>query len=80
VFTREELTFERDLICDFEWVLPDRPLTVEIGTVLEAGYPRRADLWHVDTALYVAGDPAGIAFITLNRRQQSVAETLGFLI
>lgn len=60
------------------WVIPDRPLHAEIGRVLEAGQVRGADCWHLATALYLAGNPAEISFLTLDTRQWSVARKLGF--
>lgn len=78
VFSREKLEFSASLITRIDWILPDRPLTPEYSTVLEAGYLKGADLWHVATALYVATDPNQVSFITLDGQQASVAETLGF--
>ena len=60
------------------WVVPDRPLSPEIGRVLDAGYVRGADCWHLATALYVAGDAAAISFVTLDGAQGRVARALGF--
>ncbi len=59
-------------------MLPDRSLAPEFAVVLEAGYLRGSDLWHVATALYVSPDPQEISFLTLDRRQQAVAGALGF--
>ncbi len=77
-FSREMADFSADFIAGIDWVLPDRPLTREFARVLNAGYLKGADLWHVATALYVATDPAQISFVTLDGQQASVAETLGF--
>lgn len=79
-FAREEQPFAADLTACIEWVLPDRPLGPEIATVLDTGYLRGADLWHVATALYVAGDPAEISFMTVDARQAAVAGALGFQV
>ena len=46
--------------------------------MLEAGYLRGADLWHVAHALYVTPCPASLSFVTLDARQGAVAEALGF--
>ena len=62
VFSREMVEFSASLITRIDWVLPDRPLTPEYSTVLEAGYLKGADLWHVATALYVAIDPSQSLF------------------
>ncbi len=80
VFSREMVEFSASLITRIDWVLPDRPLTPEYSTVLEAGYLKGADLWHVATALYVATDPSQVSFVTLDARQASVTKTLGFRI
>lgn len=61
-----------------ELVVVDRPLSAEISRVLDAGYLRGADCWHVATALYVAPDPATLTFLTLDASQRTVAKALGF--
>ncbi|MCY4386062.1 MAG: PIN domain-containing protein [Desulfurellaceae bacterium] len=78
VFAREEIDFTTSLVSGIEWVLPDRPLTPELKTALEAGYLRGADLWHVATALYVVQKPSDISFVTLDIRQRTVVKALGF--
>lgn len=61
-----------------EFVIVDRPLSAEVTRVLAAGYLRGADCWHLATALYVAPDPADLAFMTLDSTQRKVAQALGF--
>lgn len=61
-----------------EFVIVDRPLGPELTRVLAAGYLRGADCWHLATALYVAPDPANLAFVTLDATQRKVARALGF--
>lgn len=78
-FVREEVEGGEDLLTWLSWVLPSRALSGEIAAVLECGYLRGADLWHVATALYVAEDPREMAFVTRDERQAGVAEELGFL-
>jgi predicted nucleic acid-binding protein len=77
-FLREDVGQEPAMLGAISWVVPDRPLHAEIATVLEAGYVRGADCWHLATALYFAEDPATISFLTLDERQAAVAKTLGF--
>ena len=77
-FAREQRTGTPDALNRIAWVLPDRPLGAEIERVLEAGYVRGADCWHLAVALYVAVDPASITFMTLDRTQAHVAAALGF--
>lgn len=79
-FAREQLDFDASLLADIAWVLPSRPLTAEIGTVLELGYLRGAGLWHIATALYATEAPSQVAFVTLDERQRSVAAELGFQV
>ena len=75
---REGNEFNPDLIARIRWVMPTRPLTPEIAAALRAGYLRGADLWHLASALYAARAMPALAFITLDRRQQTVAASLGF--
>ena len=77
-FARERCDFDGSIVSRIQWVLPDRSLAPEFATVLEAGYLRGADLWHVATALYVAPNPRDLSFVTLDSRRQSVAKALGF--
>lgn len=65
-------------LAGIEWVHPDRSLRPEIEAVLDAGYVRGADCWHLATALYFSPEPADISFVTLDARQAKVAKVLGF--
>jgi hypothetical protein len=65
------------LLSAISWVYPDRPLTSEITMVLDTGYVRGADLWHLAVALFI--DPQReIGFLTLDTRQQEISDQLGF--
>jgi hypothetical protein len=75
---REEITPTDDWSTRIDWVTPDRALTPEITRVLAAGHASGADCFHLACALYTAGDPALIAFLTLDQRQRKVARSLGF--
>ncbi len=76
---REEVDDATDLLSWFTWVLPDQPLSRELGEALAAGYLRGADLWHVGCALFLADGKANdLHFLTLDDRQRAVAEQLGF--
>jgi hypothetical protein len=77
-FRREGVPGEPEILGAMSWVVPDRPLHPEIGRVLDAGYVRGADCWHLAAALYLAGDPAQLTFLTLHERQAEVAGRLGF--
>lgn len=80
VFVRERIPADTGLPIGISWILPDRPLTEEIRRVLDAGYLRGADCWHLATALYLAGteDPNAISFLTADERQRKVAGALRF--
>jgi predicted nucleic acid-binding protein len=60
------------------WVMPDRPLSSEIARVLEVGYLRGADVWHVACALFLEPQPRELSFVTLDTRQRKAARQLGF--
>ena len=77
IFAREASRFEKRFLEGIDWILPDRPLTLELSTVLAAGYLQGADLWHVATALYATPRPKDLAFVTLDLRQATVASALG---
>jgi predicted nucleic acid-binding protein len=77
-FAREGIEGEPEMLGAMSWIVPDRPLSAEIGRVLRAGYVRGADCWHLAAALYLAEDPGAITFLTLDERQAAVAKSLGF--
>ncbi len=77
---REDVDSDAELPEAISWVIPARPLRMEIARVLQAGYLRGADCWHVATALYVADDPADLTFLTLDLKQRDIARRLGFLV
>jgi uncharacterized protein with PIN domain len=68
------------LLDSLHWVLPERTLSVEIRSVLAAGYLRGGDAWHVANALFLAPGPdtAKLTFYTLDEPQRAVARKLGF--
>ena len=76
--SREEVESDPVILSAVSWVIPDRPLSAEIARVLEAGYVRGADCWHLVTGLFLVEDPAEISFLTLDKRQAQVARALGF--
>lgn len=77
-FAREGVRGADDLLTWVTGVLPNRPLTREIEAVLNAGYLRGAGLWHLACALYVAGRPDNLTFISLDEQQRGIAQALGF--
>ena len=77
---RERLAYDAEILSDIEWVLPDRALSEEIADVLTAGYSTGTDVWHLATSLVYTLDSSEVSFLTLDIRQRSVAEALGFLV
>lgn len=75
---REARVLDEGWLAAITWIHPDRNLRPEIDLVLEAGYTRGADCWHLATALWLAPDPAELVFLTLDRRQRELAAALGF--
>lgn len=75
---RERISVDMRLLDELEFVVPPRMLSAEIKRVLDAGYVRGADCWHLATALYLAPDPSELTFVTLEERQGGVAKVLGF--
>jgi hypothetical protein len=54
-------------------------LVAECTQVLELGYLRGAELWHLATAVFVAGSHRDeLLFISLDDRQRGQAKKLGF--
>ena len=74
------MEFVAGAIATVSWLIPDRPLTDEIERVLEAGYVRGADCWHLASALYLSPEPSSMAFLTLDDPQKKVAKRLGFIV
>lgn len=79
-FRRERVEFVAGAIARLSWLIPDRSLTDEIERVLEAGYVRGADCWHLASALYLSPEPSSLAFLTLDEPQKKVAKHLGFIV
>jgi predicted nucleic acid-binding protein len=79
-FKRERVEFADNTISAMSWLIPDRPLTDEIARVLQAGYVRGADCWHLASALYLAPEPSAMTFLTLDESQRKVAKQIGFVV
>lgn len=77
-FRREGKRFDGRGLHQIRWVMPARPLTIELERVFGAGCLRGADAWHIACALYVTDSPADLAFLTLDSKQRDVATQLGF--
>ena len=59
-------------------LFPNRSLRDEMIQILQHGYVRGADLWHLACALFLSPNVADLDFLTFDKRQQSVASKLGF--
>lgn len=77
-FARHGRAPDRNNLGRLKWIYPDRSLQPEIMRVLAEGFVRGADCWHLACALFAAPDPSTISFLTLDTRQQTVANALGF--
>jgi predicted nucleic acid-binding protein len=75
---REETGGGGPLLAALRWVIPDRPLTHELDQIFSVGYLRGADAWHLATALFLVEAAEDLPFLTLDQRQRSLAESLGF--
>jgi predicted nucleic acid-binding protein len=60
------------------WVFPVRAMSSEMRDILQVGYLRGADLWHLATALYASPNPGDVTFVSLDAQQRKVAALLGF--
>ena len=76
-FARERVAWQQEIVSAIGWVLPARRLTGEIAHVLDAGYLRGADLWHVSCALHLHAALGELDFLTLDTNQLEVAAAAG---
>lgn len=67
-----------DAVKGISWILPERPLAGELARIIEQGYLRGADLWHLACACYLSPVPERVAFLTRDSLQHQVAYRLGF--
>jgi len=69
----------RNVLTWFRWVFPYRRLTQEIDLVLDTGYLKGSDLWHLSCALFLRPRiETSLSFLTVDRRQGDIARALGF--
>jgi hypothetical protein len=69
----------RGLLEQLKLVHPDGRLTRWLDEILDLGYVRGADLHHLAVACHLFKDPARVLFMTLDSRQDELAEGMGFL-
>lgn len=74
---REAVDLEASPLLGVQLVPATDPLTVEIETVLAAGYLRGADCWHLAVALSIA-PRRDLSFLTFDKVQRNAATRLGF--
>ena len=80
-FKREGEYFDISSISSIRWIFPNRPLDAEMTMVLELAYLSPTRVWHLTTAMFFrAVLHSGLAFITLDEQQETVARELGFWI
>lgn len=77
---REGVSIEASVLEGLQWISPDRRLSGEVKRVLESGYIRGADCWHLACAVYVFDAEPTVTFLTLDARQREFAERLGFQV
>lgn len=75
---RERQAVDEGWFAALSWVIPPRPLTSEVNRVLERGYLRGADCWHLATALYLAAKPDQLPFLSVDQDLRRIAVELGF--
>ena len=76
-FERERVEAPEELLSALTWVFPNRALTDEYREVLEYGYLRGADLFHLGCALYLRAELEDLAFVSVDHRQRQVPRSLG---
>ena len=78
-YEREGLDFVPDVISSISWANPPRSLGPEMAkAIVEGGYLRGADLWHVAVALYVDDTLAGkTCFHYLGRQAEKYSRKSG---
>lgn len=76
---REDLALPLERLAVFDWLLPQRPLHREFNRVLDVGFLRGADLWHVACASYLM-DREELDFLTLDRAQGRIACSIGLRV
>ena len=80
VFEREGRPFAPGTLADIRWIMPNRPLAGEIAAVAGVANLPAARLWHLAVALFFDELLPGLAFITLDEQQETVARELGLWI
>jgi predicted nucleic acid-binding protein len=79
VLQRERLTDGalQPIFGAMQWLFPVRSLRSEFDRILDVGYLRGADLWHLACALYLGESVMPAVLISCDQRQRDVARKLG---
>jgi hypothetical protein len=70
----------RNFLGWMHWVLPRRRLTGEINLILQEGWVKGPDLWHLACALFLRPQAGDLSFLTLDGRQGEIAQAVGFQV
>jgi predicted nucleic acid-binding protein len=76
---REGLPLHLGSLGGVEVVAVHASLQAEVRLVLDVGYLRGADCWHLAVALHIA-EARDLTFVTLDKAQRAVATQLGFAV
>ena len=79
-FKREGEYFDISSISSIRWIMPNRRLDAEMGTVLAVAHLEPVRLWHLATARFFAKLIPSLVFITLDEQQETAARDLGLAI
>ena len=77
VLSREKVEGGERLLDGIDWVFPGHALSARFEEILEHGYQRGADLFHLACALHLRESAGELAFVTIDRRQQAASRALG---
>jgi len=70
----------KDNLCLLSLVQPEGSLEREILAILQKGYLRGADLYHLAVALYLDPNCKELEFFTVDTQQKRVARKIGFKV
>jgi hypothetical protein len=62
------------------WIVPECSISEECKRVIQCGYARGADLWHLACACYLSPNADELTFLTLDERQRDLAIRIGFRV
>ena len=80
VYASEGHDFDRNVLSEVRWIMPNRPLNAEMTAIAEIVHLPAARLWHLAVALFFDELVPGLVFITLDEQQETAARELGLAI